>query len=33
MGATLDYVELQPGQHHFIFMNPNDPDHAPPSSN
>lgn len=23
-GATLDYVELQPGDFRFIFMNPND---------
>lgn len=30
-GATLDYVELEPGQHHFIFLNPNDPNYSPPS--
>ena len=30
-GATLDYVEIDPGQHQFIFINPNDPRHqAPP---
>lgn len=29
-GATLDYVELQPGQCQFIFMNPNDPTYIPP---
>ncbi len=28
-GATLDYVELEPGEFHFIFMNPNDPDYVP----
>jgi iron-sulfur cluster assembly protein len=29
-GATLDYVELNPGEPHFIFVNPNDPSHKPP---
>ncbi len=29
--TTLDYVELQPGQFQFIFMNPNDPEYVPPS--
>ena len=29
--ATLDYVELEPGKHQFIFMNPNDPDYRPPA--
>lgn len=24
-GATLDFVELQPGEFQFIFINPNDP--------
>ena len=24
-GATLDFVELQPGEFQFIFLNPNDP--------
>ena len=28
--ATLDYVELNPGSHEFIFVNPNDPNHTPP---
>lgn len=28
IGATLDFVEFSPGQHHFIFINPNDPAHA-----
>lgn len=27
-GATLDYVELNPGEFRFIFINPNDPAHA-----
>lgn len=27
MGAILDYVELNPGEFHFIFTNPNDPSH------
>ena len=26
-GATLDYVELTPGEPRFIFINPNDPSH------
>lgn len=26
-GLTLDYVEIEAGQFHFIFQNPNDPDH------
>jgi len=29
-GATVDFVELEPGQHHFIFMNPNDTNCTPP---
>jgi len=29
-GATLDYVELDPGDWRFIFINPNDPSHKPP---
>ncbi len=30
-GATLDYVEINPGEWRFIFLNPNDPSHkAPP---
>lgn len=28
MGATLDYGEINPGEPHFIFINPNDPGHA-----
>jgi iron-sulfur cluster assembly protein len=27
-GATLDFVEINPGEHRFIFINPNDPTHA-----
>lgn len=29
-GATLDYVEINPGEHRFIFINPNDPSHKAP---
>ena len=29
-GATLDYVELNPGAKEFIFMNPNDPAYVAP---
>ncbi|HFQ13219.1 MAG TPA: iron-sulfur cluster assembly accessory protein [Gammaproteobacteria bacterium] len=25
--AVMDYVEIEPGQHSFIFINPNDPHH------
>jgi iron-sulfur cluster assembly protein len=31
-GTTLDYVELNPGEFHFIFINPNDPQHKPPQT-
>ena len=27
MGATLDFVEISPGESQFIFINPNDPTH------
>ncbi|MDD3517732.1 MAG: iron-sulfur cluster assembly accessory protein [Chromatiales bacterium] len=27
-GAVLDYVEIEPGEHRFIFTNPNDPHHG-----
>ena len=27
-GATLDFVEINAGEHQFIFINPNDPTHA-----
>ncbi|MBS34573.1 MAG: iron-sulfur cluster assembly accessory protein [Thiotrichales bacterium] len=30
-GATLDFVEIEPGQMQFIFMNPNDPSFVPPT--
>lgn len=29
--ATLDYVELEPGQFHFIFINPKDSGYSPPT--
>ena len=29
-GATLDYVEINPGERRFIFINPNDPSHKSP---
>jgi iron-sulfur cluster assembly protein len=29
--ATMDYVEIEPGQRHFIFLNPKDPNYRPPS--
>jgi iron-sulfur cluster assembly protein len=29
-GATLDYVEINPGELRFVFINPNDPSHKPP---
>jgi len=28
--ATMDYVEIEPGQFHFIFLNPNDANFTPP---
>jgi len=28
-GTVLDYVELEPGRFHFVFMNPNDPAYRP----
>lgn len=30
-GAVIDYVELEPKQFHFVFLNPNDPNYQPPS--
>ena len=30
-GAHIDFVELEKDQHHFIFLNPNDPSYKPPS--
>jgi len=29
-GAKLDYVEINPAEHRFIFVNPNDPSHKAP---
>lgn len=31
--TVLDFVELEPGKHQFIFMNPNDPAYTPPQGN
>ena len=31
--ATLDFVELQPGEAQFIFLNPKDPNYVPPAEN
>jgi iron-sulfur cluster assembly protein len=31
-GATLDYVEINPGQPEFIFLNPNDARHQAPGA-
>jgi iron-sulfur cluster assembly protein len=31
-GATLDFVEINPGESRFIFINPNDPSHKPPKA-
>jgi iron-sulfur cluster assembly protein len=30
-GMTLDYVEYEPGDFRFIFINPNDAGHVPPT--
>ena len=30
-GATIDFVELEPKQFHFVFLNPNDPSYSPPT--
>ena len=29
-GMTVDFVELEPGDRQFIFLNPNDPSYVPP---
>lgn len=29
-GLVVDFVELEPGTHEFIFLNPNDPDYRAP---
>ena len=31
--ATLDFVELEPGEPQFIFLNPQDPSYVAPSEN
>ena len=31
--TVLDFVEIEPGKHQFIFMNPNDPTYQPPQDN
>ncbi len=31
-GATLDFVEINPGEWRFIFINPNDPSHKAPQA-
>jgi len=30
-GAHVDFVEIEKDQHHFIFLNPNDPSYKPPT--
>ena len=30
-GAHMDYVEIEPGQFNFIFLNPNDPNFKSPT--
>lgn len=30
-GTVIDFVELEPGNFNFIFINPNDPNYSPPS--
>ncbi len=30
-GAHMDFVEIEPGKFHFIFLNPNDPNYKPPT--
>lgn len=32
-GAIMDFVEIEPGQFSFIFLNPNDPNYIPPTEN
>lgn len=32
-GTTIDFVEIEPGQWHFIFMNPNDANYQPQDDN
>lgn len=28
-GTIIDYIELEPKQFHFVFLNPNDPNYSP----
>ena len=30
--ATMDYIEMEPGQFHFIFLNPKDSGYRPPTA-
>jgi len=30
--ATMDFVEIEPGQFHFIFLNPKDANYRPPDA-
>jgi iron-sulfur cluster assembly protein len=30
-GVHIDFVEIEPGKFHFIFLNPNDPHYKPPT--
>lgn len=30
--ATMDFVEIEPGQFHFIFLNPKDANYSPPDA-
>ncbi|MCB2263737.1 MAG: iron-sulfur cluster assembly accessory protein [Candidatus Thiosymbion ectosymbiont of Robbea hypermnestra] len=30
--ATMDFVEIEPGQFHFIFLNPKDANYSPPAA-
>jgi iron-sulfur cluster assembly protein len=27
----MDFAEIEPGRHHFIFLNPKDPSYKPPT--
>ena len=30
-GTTIDFVEMEPKQFRFVFLNPNDPNYSPPT--
>lgn len=32
-GAVMDYVEMEPNDYRFIFLNPNDANYVPPTEN